>query len=509
MRILFAASLIALLTATIRVGGQGADADKRAQTIAPLLDGQSFAVARVDLGRADADELLGLLTRAAVPLAGVLGNVDAKDLKELLARLRKSGARELYAVYSFADSGIQPVFALPLAVGADAKAMIDLLSAQVAPPGDIHAEKVGNVVVFGTKENCLRCRTLKPSARPELAKAFAAAGDTTLQFLVVLTPEARRAIEEIMPTLPKEIGGGPSTVLTRGLQWLAIGVDGPPKMKLHAALQATDETAAKALETWITGALQTLSQAGEIKKTLPKFDDIAMALKPKREGDRLLMNLDHAQMTALFEPLVGKGQVAGKLKKAVESLKQLGLAMHYHHDAHKAFPTPASYDKQGKPLLSWRVLVLPYVGQEKLYEEFKLDQPWGSPHNIKLVAKMPAVYRHPAGLGVKEGKTPFLVPVGKDTCFPGTIGIKLLQITDGTSNTAMIFEATDDHMVVWTRPDDLPFDEKQPQKGLIDKARSAFAVVFADGSVRTLPTNIPADLLKAIITRNGGEVIPQ
>jgi hypothetical protein len=504
MRIGLTFVVLLLVTGTAQAGAKGSDAEKRAQTIAPLLDGQSFVVARFDLSRADADELIVMLASVSQPLvAGVLG--DAKELKQMLGQLRKLGGKELYAIYSFADTQKQPVFAVPLVGAADAMGMIDLLKGLPIP---IHAEKIGAALVFGMEEACLRYRALKPTPRPELVKAFAAAGNTTAQFLVVATPEVRRAFEEIIPTLPQEIGGGSSKVLTRGVQWVAIGADGPPKMALQAVLQATDEPAAKALETWLTGALKSLGQIGEIKKMWPNFDTIAAALQPRREGDRLLMKLDDAQMTALIKPLVAKGQFAGAMTKVQESLRNLAFAMHAFHDNNKVFPTPASYDKQGKALLSWRVQLLPYLNQEALYKEFKLDEPWDSAHNIKLIAKMPAIYRHPKGLGVKEGKTPFVVPVGKDTIFPGGKGITFLDITDGTSNTALIFEATDDHMVVWTKPDDLPFDAKQTERGLIDKARPTFAVAFADGSVQMLPTTIPAAALSAIITRNGGEVIP-
>jgi hypothetical protein len=78
-----------------------------------------------------------------------------------------------------------------------------------------------------------------------------------------------------------------------------------------------------------------------------------------------------------------------------ENLKQLGTALHAYHDKFGHFPPAASYDLQGKPLLSWRVHLLPFLGEDKLYQEFHLNEPWDSDHNKKLLSRMPAVYRTP------------------------------------------------------------------------------------------------------------------
>jgi hypothetical protein len=508
MRLTIISALLLFVTGFATSGSQGPDAEKRAAAIATLLDDQSFGVAHFDLGRADADELVALFAGVAPSLMDPLSDFSVKNVKDIFGKLRKLGAKELYAVYSFADGGKQPVFAIPLVADAQAKGMIDLLT-EIVYIDDLHAEKIGNLLVFGTKAACQRSREIKPGPRPELAKAFAAAGDKTAQLLLVPTPLARRAFEEIIPILPPEIGGGPSTVLTHNVDWIAIGANGTPNMAIRAVVHTFDEPKANAVAGWLTQTLKKLGQVSEVKKLWPNFDEITTAVKLSQSRDRVVLELNNPQATALLTPLADTGRGTAQLKKAMGSLKRLGLSMHEYCSVNKGyFPTPASYDKQGKPLLSWRVLVLPYLGHRELYKEFKLDEPWDSAHNLKLVAKMPKVYWHPEGLSLREGKTPFLLPVGDATIFPGGKAVNIgKDITDGTSNTVMIFEAADDHMVVWTRPEDLPFDEKQPQRGLIDKNRSAFAVALADGSTHTFQNSIPAATLKALITRNGGEVV--
>src|SRR5207302_9126297 len=133
------------------------------------------------------------------------------------------------------------------------------------------------------------------------------------------------------------------------------------------------------------------------------------------------------------------------------NLKQIGVAMHRRMDVHKVLPGPAIYrDKLAPPLLSWRVALLPYLEQQDLYKQFRLDEPWDSEHNKKLLGKMPDVYRSP---GAKAPTTThYQVFVGQGTIFEGPGGIGFAQILDGTSNTLMVVEAA--AAVPWTKPED-------------------------------------------------------
>jgi hypothetical protein len=314
-----------------------------------------------------------------------------------------------------------------------------------------------------------------------------------------------------MPQLPAELGGGPSSVLTRGIHWAAVGIDVSPHAAFRLVIQSQDAQAAQALREKLVGLLSLAETLPDVQKQVPDFRAIAAFLAPKVEGDRLTAFSD--DKTESFQRALGtiiQPMMEAEARSASQNdLKQIALAMHNYYAANKHFPLPASRAPDGKPLLSWRVHILPYLEQKALYQQFHLDEPWDGPHNRPLVEKMPSVYRLAISKS-QPGRTNYLLPVGNGAAFDAERPTEFKDIRDGSSNTIMIVTVDDEHAVIWTKPDDWPFDPQHPTEGLGRSFKQGFGIAFCDGSVHTFAwPEKPKDVarLRALFTRAGGEAV--
>ena len=269
----------------------------------------------------------------------------------------------------------------------------------------------------------------------------------------------------MVPMLPAELGGGPITELTRGLLWATGGIDDGAKPAFRAVAGSRDAQAAGALKQLAEKLVDLLRGSPEIDKSVPGLAKVLAELKPTAAGDRVTLSIDAQQAAAIFDSVTAPAREAAVRAQCSNNEKQIILAMHNYHNVNNFFPPAFSRGKDGKPLLSWRVLILPYLDQKALYDQFHLDEAWDSPHNRALIAKMPAVFLCPAEKAAlaAEGKTRYLGARGAGTILRGAEPVSVRDITDGTSSTIVGIDAGDDHAVVWTKPDDWEFD---PEPGI-------------------------------------------
>lgn len=207
------------------------------------------------------------------------------------------------------------------------------------------------------------------------------------------------------------------------------------------------------------------------------------------------------------------------------NLQQIGSAIHQHVNVTGSLPTDsrdvdnprkAGGKPSGRPLLSWRVHILPYLGEEALYRRFKLDEPWDSQNNRPLLAQMPAVYITPeAGKRAGPGKTYYRGFTHKGAAFekapvPGA-PLKLnfgASFPDGLTITLLVVEAGE--AVEWTKPDDFDWSpgRPRPELGGISPKLPYCYILMGDGSVRKLRKDVPDQTLRWLIDRMDGNVIP-
>ncbi len=207
---------------------------------------------------------------------------------------------------------------------------------------------------------------------------------------------------------------------------------------------------------------------------------------------------------AFFMPAVRSAREAARRAQCTNNLKQIALALHMYHEANGSLPPAAITDKNGRPLLSWRVAILPFIEASDLSMKFHLDEPWDSPHNLALVERMPSVYNCPSDGTLKPGTTGYLAVVGASTVFrPDGKPVRFQDITDGAERTILVGEST--HSVPWTKPEDRSFDTNLPLFGLGSRHgyhNNGFNVVFADGSAQFLKSSIDPLLLRTMLLRD-------
>jgi prepilin-type processing-associated H-X9-DG protein len=302
---------------------------------------------------------------------------------------------------------------------------------------------------------------------------------------------------------------------------LDLGATARADLRLAFAGEADAREGQKALNALLdlgrAGLAQGIEEVGKQKgaaKLVALLQDVQGALKAaavEQKGSAVRASasfkVDAAGASVVFVDMVQRVRDAAARTQSANNLKQLGLAMHNYAGTYGTLPAAAVYSKDGKPLLSWRVQLLPFIEQEALYMEFHLDEAWDSPHNKKLLAKMPKVFAAPTDeKSVQAHETFYQVFVGKGTVFEGKKGMRLQDITDGTSNTLLIVEAG--KAVPWTKPEDIPYDAAKPVPKLGGLGfENGVNAAFCDGSVRFLPRTIKEKTLRAVITPNGGEVL--
>jgi prepilin-type processing-associated H-X9-DG protein len=355
-----------------------------------------------------------------------------------------------------------------------------------------------------------------------------AAGGTAT--LMIDTAAFNRVVGPGLKNVP---GDGPglsalgsfSPLWEQAQRWYA-GVEVGDGVKIRSTFEcATPEAAQRVRET--AEAVSTLA-----RNLLDKLGDRIVALPGDAAGPALILsdlaatllkqakltadgNLVHWQTEAQIDvadtgiaalvPAVTAARAAATRAQAQNNLKQIALAFHNYADVNGHFPSSVVIGPDGKTPHSWRVAILPYVEGTAVYEQYKFDEPWDSDHNKKLLAKMPPVFRD-AGAEATTTFSSYFLLTGETTIGGTKNGAKFLEITDGTSNTILAVEAK--HDIPWMKPDDIAYDPAKPFPKFGGWHAGGFNAALADGSVRFISDTIDEKVLRALITKAGGEAIP-
>ena len=221
------------------------------------------------------------------------------------------------------------------------------------------------------------------------------------------------------------------------------------KLMIYAEIGAVDKSHAKDIKE-VSDELVTLGKMGLGQVPVDQMADnekemigiakdalknVQINVEGRRVTGKTSIDIDWEVMTEMVNSTFG----AAARTQSANNIRQLGLALHNYHDAYRKFPPAVIIGENGHKH-SWRIEVLPFLEQKALYDEYRFDEAWNSPHNQKVTAKMPEFFRHPED-DTESTNTSYFAIVGRGTVFGNRDGMGLEQITDGSSNTIMLIEA--------------------------------------------------------------------
>lgn len=203
-------------------------------------------------------------------------------------------------------------------------------------------------------------------------------------------------------------------------------------------------------------------------------------------------------MVALFLPSVNTAR-SGRMPPCRKNLKQIGLALLTYNSVHGSLPPAFIADKDGQPMHSWRVLILPFLDESGIFAQYDFSKPWNSRRNARLAVHMPKVFRCPSSKNPRPGYTNYLASAGPGRLFDGNRATRLEEIADGQSNTLAVIEVPDSQQVSWLDPRD----------SFVTAAQSNHPgganALLADGSVQFLVDRLSPETIAALQSIAGGE----
>lgn len=260
-------------------------------------------------------------------------------------------------------------------------------------------------------------------------------------------------------------------------------------------LPLIDNTIYTALSNMLGGEPQPLD-------ALPVPDSNIFSVAVRVDKEALLYELGMDELLKVDDDQRAEWAAERHANARINAMRNILLSMLNYESVHRGYPAA---DNKG---LSWRVHVLPFLEEQALYDQFHLDEPWDSPHNRELVAKIPAIFRPSDAQLAAAGRTRFVMSRGPGALFEeADQRVQLRHIIDGTSNTVAVLEVDDDHAVVWTKPDDFELDPNDARNDLAQASGNAFLMGFGDGSVRLVSADTSPETLAALVTRAGGDPI--
>ena len=500
-------------------------AQTSAEKLLPLLDEQSFFLGRIQPGKIDiAKIMIPLVQKKTLPPAeaaalGFLFNLQKSSIDKVIDEIWFSSSAKDAATYFL------PSIIIKTKPAAKAEDLLNLLknlplpiniqtpSGQVIRKGQNSILPLSYVIReakgFYLLEQVGATKDTKKTKRADIVQGFDDMG--SLPFGAMLFPSKDNPLDlaKIFPSL-KRANGKEHEVhgILNGLKLVTLGMYLDP-WRIQMVIQTEDRELANDLHKSILKAIQSIpdlvqAQVEEVGKD-PVFKALAAMVKSVSIMDDkvTIVITDFDPYFEIAARINEQNQAKAAAAQSMGKVKNIATALLAYHKDKGRFPPAATLSKEGKPLLSWRVQILPYLGHNLLYKQFKQNEPWDSEQNKKLIRRIPPSFRETQD-DLNKGTSPFQAPVGLATIFPpGGTGTNSIQIINELSNTIMIVKVPEDKSAIWTKPEDWEIDVNLSAKDLLKGFTNAIVFACADGEVKTMPLKDAEVKIKSMLAIEG------
>ena len=555
MRVVMKLFLIVFVLSVVRIQAQ--------ETFAPLVSENCVLFVHVDFSKVEIDPLKEQLTKTGELLLNELG-FDAKSKRATLRELdreldkldamvrpnfemltKEIGIRELAVMVDFGYAGgQQPIIAVPWKDKTDRQLAALKKLMQIESPMD-DLIRLGDFLAIPTDRGdglTEWFKTMEPAPDSPIFEALKSVAGDEIKAVAAIPPSVRMMLlgEELPGDIPKEIQGLLRFAMTK-IEWASASLstrdlfaDGnTEKVRDVLTVKTPSPSDAKQLRAMLENAIEfgmNMMQfqmqnemrgdmevpplafefiKGVLRTLLPELDGDKLVFRVKGEQNQMALGVVSAGgvMTAMLLPAVQAARSAARRMQCSNNMKMIGLAMHNYHDTWVAMPPLYTVDENGKPLHSWRVLILPFVDQSMLYQEIRLDEPWDSEHNKRFHDRMPDVFKCPDNPAAKPGKACCYSAIAGEGLIPAkkkgdmTAG-SFARLVDGTSNTIFTIEVKEPFC--WMDPTaDITLDELAKGINAKDGRASSYHpggcnVGMFDGSIKFFSNTIDKDTLRAL-----------
>ena len=505
-------------------------AQTSAEKLLPLLDEQSFFLGRIQPGKIDiAKIMIPLVQKKVIPAAeaaalGFFLNLQKSSIEKVIDEIWFSASAKDAATYFFPSLMIKTKpsaktedllnllknIPLPINIQTVSGQVIRKGQNSILPLSFVMREEKG----FYLLEQVGAVKDTKKTKRTDIVQGFDAMG--SLPFGAMLFPSKDNPLDlgKIFPSLKKAKGKeGEASGILNGLKLVTLGIYLDP-WRIEMVIQTENSELANDVQKSILKAIQSIpdlvqAQVEEVGKD-PVFKALAAMVKSVSIMDDkvTIVITDFDPYFEIAARINEQNQAKAAAALSMNKVKNIATALLAYHKDKGKFPPAATLSKEGKPLLSWRVQILPYLGHNFLYKQFRQNEPWDSEHNKKFIRRIPPSFRETQD-DLNKGTTPFQAPVGIATLFnPGGTGTNSIQIINELSNTIMLVKVPEDKTAIWTKPEDWEIDISLPAKDLLKGFTNAIVFACADGEVKAIPLKEAEEKIKSMLVIDGKPKTP-